>query len=256
MPKQRKNTNVGTTSLGKWTDTNIAGSIYFTIAYSEELAAKGFVKMKIGISNCDQKAALNHAQTGTTYSGDHYDVLACVPVDENTYIPTLTGEGERCELGGVLEMEQYLHGVFGEFFRKQGGKLKSFNMYPFMQCIHKKSRLTGELQQCGKEWFYAPIEMIDLILQAKQKGIEVGGDLWNVCPPVARCIYFAPKYEQVPSFRKDRQKKIDKVWKVNTQRVNDLKKTQSDRDRARRTRAMQLQDLYCVREYSRKYMLT
>ena len=252
MPK--RNTTKGSTATGKWSDTNIAGSIYFTISYNEELAEKGFVKLKVGISNCDEKAALKHAQSGTTYSGEHYDVLACVPVDENTYIPTLTGKDKkRCELGGVLEMEQYLHGVFGEFFRKQGGKQKSFNMYPFMQCIHKKSRLTGQLQQCGKEWFYAPIEMIDLIQQAKQKGIEVGGDLWNTCKEVARCIYFAPKYDQVPSFAKERQVKIDGTWKVNTQKVLPYKKPIKN-DRAKRNADMILQDLYAVREYSRAYM--
>ena len=124
MPK--RNTTKGSTATGKWSDTNIAGSIYFTISYNEELAEKGFVKLKVGISNCDKKAALKHAQSGTTYSGEHYDVLACVPVDENTYIPTLTSKDKkRCELGGVLEMEQYLHGVFSEYFRKGRGKIGS-----------------------------------------------------------------------------------------------------------------------------------
>ena len=252
MPK--RNTTKGSTATGKWSDTNIAGSIYFTISYNEELAEKGFVKLKVGISNCDKKAALKHAQSGTTYSGEHYDVLACVPVDENTYIPTLTSKDKkRCELGGVLEMEQYLHGVFSEYFRKGRGKIGSKKIYPFMQCIHKTSKLTGQLQQCGKEWFYVPIEMIDLIQQAKQKGIEVGGDLWNTCKEVARCIYFAPKYDQVPSFAKERQVKIDGTWKVNTQKVLPYKKP-SKNDRAKRNADMILQDLYAVREYSRAYM--
>ena len=91
MPKKR--TSKGSTATGKWSDMNIAGSIYFTIAYSPELASKGLVKLKVGISNSDYEAANNHAMSGTTYSGEHYDVLACVPVDENTYIPQLTGKG-------------------------------------------------------------------------------------------------------------------------------------------------------------------
>ena len=252
MPK--RNTTKGSTATGKWSDTNIAGSIYFTISYNEELAEKGFVKLKVGISNCDKKAALKHAQSGTTYSGEHYDVLACVPVDENTYIPTLTSKDKkRCELGGVLEMEQYLHGVFSEYFRKGRGKIGSKKIHPFMQCIHKTSKLTGQLQQCGKEWFYVPIEMIDLIQQAKQKGIEVGGDLWNICPENARCIYFAPAYDQVPSFAKERQVKIDGTWKVNTQKVLPYKKPTSN-DRAKRTKGMIEQDLWAVRSYSRAYM--
>ena len=95
--------NKKSTATGKWSDVNIAGSIYFTIAYSPELASRGLVKLKVGISNADYEASRKHAMSGTTYSGEHYEVLACVPVDENTYIPQLTGK--RCELGGVLEME-------------------------------------------------------------------------------------------------------------------------------------------------------
>ena len=89
--------------------------------------------------------------------------------------------------------------------------------------------------------------------QAEQKGIEVGGDLWNICPEVARCIYFAPAYDQVPSFAKERQVKIDGTWKVNTQKRLP-KKNPSNNDRAKRTADMILQDLYAVRSYSRAYM--
>ena len=249
MPK--KNTKKGSTATGKWSDVNIAGSIYFTIAYSPELASRGLVKLKVGISNADYEASRKHAMSGTTYSGEHYEVLACVPVDENTYIPQLTGK--RCELGGVLEMEQFLHGVFREKFNKGGYEIGDTKARPFMQCIHRKLEFTGQLQQCGKEWFYVPLEMIDLMQQAEQKGIEVGGDLWNVCPEVARCIYFAPAYDQVPSFAKERQVKIDGTWKVNTQKVIPWKKP-SKNDRAKRNADMILQDLYAVREYSRAYM--
>ena len=185
MPKKQHNKK--STALGKWSDVNIAGSIYFTIAYSPELASRGLVKLKVGISNSDYEAANKHAQSGTTYSGEHYDVLACVPVDENTYIPQLTGKG--LGLGGVLEMEQFLHQVFREKFNKLGYEIGDTKARPFMQCIHRKLEFTGQLQQCGKEWFYVPLEMIDLMQQAEQKGIEVGGDLWNICPEVARCIY-------------------------------------------------------------------
>ena len=150
-------------------------------------------------------------------------------------------------------MEQFLHGVFGEYFRKGRGKIGSKKIHPFMQCIHKTSKLTGQLQQCGKEWFYVPVEMIDLITQAEQKGIEVGGDLWNICPEVARCIYFAPAYDQVPSFAKERQVKIDGTWKVNTQKVLPHKKP-SKNDRAKRNKGMIEQDLWAVRSYSREYM--
>ena len=247
----KKHTTKGSTATGKWSDTNIAGSIYFTISYNEELAEKGFVKLKVGISNCDKKAAMKHAESGTTYSGEHYVVLSCVPVDENTYIPQLTGK--RCQRGGVLEMEQFLHGVFGEYFRKGRGKIGSKKIHPFMQCIHKTSKLTGQLQQCGKEWFYVPVEMIDLITESEQKGIKVGGDLWNICPEVARCIYFAPAYDQVPSFAKERQVKIDGTWKVNTQKVLPHKKP-SKNDRAKRNKGMIEQDLWAVRSYSREYM--
>ena len=250
MPK--KHTTKGSTATTKWSDMNIAGSIYFTVAYSPELAAKGLVKLKVGISNCDFKAANTHAQSGTTYSGDHYDVLACVPVDENTYIPQLTGKG--LDLGGVLEMEQFLHGVFREKFNKGGYEIGDTTARPFMQCIHRKLKFTGKLQQCGKEWFYVPIQMLDLITNCKTKTIEVGGDLWNLCPEVARCIYFAPKYSQVPSFRTDRQVKVRGIMKVNTQKVIPWKKP-SKNDRAKRTAEQCLQDLYAVREYSRSYML-
>ena len=249
MPKKQHNKK--STATGKWSDVNIAGSIYFTVAYSPELAAKGLVKVKVGISNTDEQAANKHAMSGTTYSGEHYDVLACVPVDENTYIPQLTGKG--LGLGGVLEMEQFLHQVFREKFNKGGYEIGDTKARPFMQCIHRKLEFTGTLQQCGKEWFYLPIEMIDLIQQAEQKGIEVGGDLWNICPEVARCIYFAPKYSQVPSFRTDRQVKVRGIMKVNTQKVIPWKKP-SKNDRAKRTADMILQDLYAVREYSRAYM--
>ena len=249
MPKKQHNKK--STALGKWSDVNIAGSIYFTIAYSPELASRGLVKLKVGISNSDYEAANKHAQSGTTYSGEHYDVLACVPVDENTYIPQLTGKG--LGLGGVLEMEQFLHQVFREKFNKLGYEIGDTKARPFMQCIHRKLEFTGQLQQCGKEWFYVPLEMIDLMQQAEQKGIEVGGDLWNICPEVARCIYFAPKYDQVPSFAKERQVKIDGTWKVNTQKVLPYKKP-SKNDRAKRNADMILQDLYAVREYSRAYM--
>ena len=83
MPKKQH--NMKSTATGKWSDVNIAGSIYFTVAYSPELASKGLVKVKVGISNTDEQAANKHAMSGTTYSGEHYDVLACVPVDENTH---------------------------------------------------------------------------------------------------------------------------------------------------------------------------
>ena len=161
MPKKQHNKK--STATGKWSDVNIAGSIYFTIAYSPELASRGLVKLKVGISNSDYEAANKHAQSGTTYSGEHYDVLACVPVDENTYIPQLTGK--RCELGGVLEMEQFLHGVFREKFNKGGYEIGDTTARPFMQCIHRKLKFTGQLQQCGKEWFYVPLKMIDLMLE-------------------------------------------------------------------------------------------
>ena len=155
MPKKR--TSKGSTATGKWSDMNIAGSIYFTIAYSPELASKGLVKLKVGISNSDYEAANNHAMSGTTYSGEHYDVLACVPVDENTYIPQLTGKG--LDLGGVLEMEQFLHGVFREKFNKGGYEIGDTKARPFMQCIHRKIERLGKLQQCGKEWFYVPLQL-------------------------------------------------------------------------------------------------
>ena len=58
MPK--RNQTKGSTATTKWSDMNIAGSIYFTVAYSPELAAKGLVKLKVGISNCDFKAANTH----------------------------------------------------------------------------------------------------------------------------------------------------------------------------------------------------
>ena len=250
MPK--RNQTKGSTATTKWSDMNIAGSIYFTVAYSPELAAKGLVKLKVGISNCDFKAANTHAQSGTTYSGEHYDVLACVPVDENTYIPQLTGRG--LDLGGVLEMEQFLHGVFREKFNKGGYEIGDTKARPFMQCIHRKLEFTGQLQQCGKEWFYVPLEMIDLMQQAEQKGIEVGGDLWNVCPEVARCIYFAPAYDEVPSFRKERQQFSRGIWKVNTQRLKPGEKI-TNNNKLKRTPKQCQEDLDAPRTYSRKYMM-
>ena len=123
-----------------------------------------------------------------------------------------------------------------------------------MQCIHRKLEFTGQLQQCGKEWFYVPLEMIDLMQQAEQKGIEVGGDLWNVCPEVARCIYFAPAYDQVPSFRKERQQFSRGIWKVNTQRLKPNEKI-TNNNKLKRTPKQCQEDLDAPRSYSRKYML-
>jgi len=247
MPKQIN--NLKSTALGKWSDVNIAGSVYFTAAYCNELAEKGLVKVKVGICNADYKASLNHARSGTTYSGDNYDVIACVAVDENTWIPQLTGN--KLEQGGVLEMEQFLHGVFMEYFNKQGGEIGSTKATPFMQCIHRRSKLTGKLQQSGKEWFYLPIEILDLITACKTKTIKVGGDLWNVCPEIARCIYFAPKYEQVPSFDTSRQQKSRGILKVNTQRQDRV----SNNNKLKRTPDQCKQDLWAVREYARNYMI-
>ena len=96
--------------------------------------------------------------------------------------------------------------------------------------------------------------MLDLITNCKTKTIEVGGDLWNLCPEVARCIYFAPKYSQVPSFRKERQQFSRNIWKVNTQRLKPNEKINNN-NRLKRTAEQCLQDLYAVREYSRSYML-
>ena len=247
----KKINNKKSTFTGNWSDVNIAGSIYFTVAYDNDLAKKGLVKVKVGISNTDEKAARIHAGSGTTYSGDNYDVAAVVAVDENTWIPCLTGD--KLAEGGVLEMEQYLHAVFREYFNKAGGKIGDTKATPFMQCIHRKSELTGRLQQSGKEWFYLPIEMLDLITLSDSQQIEIGGDLWNTCPEVARCIRFAPAYSQVPSFAKSRQVKSRGIMKVNTQRL--LPNKASNNNKLKRTPDQCKYDQYCVRQYARDYMV-
>ena len=108
--------------------------------------------------------------------------------------------------------------------------------------------------RCGKEWFYVPIQMLDLITNCKTKTIEVGGDLWNLCPEVERCIYFAPAYDQVPSFRKERQQFSRGIWKVNTQRLKPNEKI-TNNNKLKRTPEQCQQDLDAPRTYSRKYMM-
>ena len=228
--------------MGKNTKTkeiNVSGGMYITVARDvcfEKMT--GCVKTKIGISFADKQYVLKHSKTGKTYSGDKYVSLGAWAVDEDTEIPVL--RDPFYTLGGIDELENYLHGVCEEKWEENGGKA-AFNEDSDDRSEFMPLRYCGG----GQEWFALPYGVLKMITTIKniRKGTQKVADLdYTPFPELAKALLHAPKFEDVPSMHPSRQKytKHGKMWKVTT---------------TERTHAQKRADKTADRPYARDYMM-
>ena len=138
--------------------------------------------------------------------------LATFCVDEDTEIPTPEGT-----LGGVFEMEQYLHSVFLAYGWKQVGE--------------------------GTEWFAVPVAVAQMIndIRANKNGANNKVN-WAACPELARAYGYAPEHDEIPSFAEERavQLQASRKIKINT---------------SKRSKMEERMDAIAPRSYARDYML-
>ena len=88
-------------------EANCPGGIYIVAArcpYFEE--ATGMMKIKIGLSFAGRQYTKTRAMKHRTSCPDELEIIRTFAVDENTSIPIPEGT-----LGGVHEMERYLHAL-------------------------------------------------------------------------------------------------------------------------------------------------
>ena len=98
---------------------NVAGMIYVVMEIIDPIFGtnlSGYVPVKLGIAYGDKRAMQIRLQKQKTGSSSRKKVIGSFAVDQDTDIPTPEGT-----LGGVFEMEQYLHSVFLAYGWKQVG---------------------------------------------------------------------------------------------------------------------------------------
>lgn len=220
-------------------EINVSGAMYITVARDvcfEKMT--GCVKTKIGVSFADKKYAQKHSKTGKTYSGDKYISLGVWAVDEDTQIPIL--RDPFYTLGGIDELENYLHGVCEEKWIENGGRAR------FQEDSDDRSEFMP-LKEIGggQEWFALPMGILKMIATIKniRKGAASMSDLDMVTfPELAKALLHAPKFEDVPSMHQSRQKYTShgNMYKVTT---------------TARTDAQKRADKTADRPYARDYMM-
>ena len=190
-------------------ELNTAGGLYIQFATEQHFErATGTGKIKIGLSYSCEHGTKERAKEHSTSCADTITNIALWAVDEGTDIPT--PEGTK---GGVFEMEQYLHSVCKMYGWEQIGS--------------------------GKEWFAVPMAVIEMV-----NNITAGvGFDYTACPEIARCMYYAPKFEDMPSMKEDRRR----TW---CKKKRDRKISTCDRSPMQKTR-----DAEEKRTYRRDYML-
>ena len=155
------------------------------------------------------KFRLKKQKTG---SSNRKSVIASFAVDEGTDIPTPEGT-----LGGVFEMEQYLHSVFLAYGWKKVGE--------------------------GTEWFAVPQSVAQMLndIRANKNGANKKVN-WAACPELARAYGYAPEHDEVPSFAEERavQLKATRYTKIST---------------VKRSKMEERMDAIAPRSYARDYML-
>ena len=155
------------------------------------------------------KFRLKKQKTG---SSNRKSVIGSFAVDEGTDIPTPEGT-----LGGVFEMEQYLHSVFLAYGWKKVGE--------------------------GTEWFAVPQSVAQMLndIRANKNGANKKVN-WAACPELARAYGYAPEHDEVPSFAEERavQLKATRYTKIST---------------VKRSKMEERMDAIAPRSYARDYML-
>ena len=113
--------------------TNEPGGIYIIRAVCDHYElATGRIMIKIGLCYKGREGTLKRAMEHKTSCPQTIDIVRTFAVDDDTEIPSLLGNGKQ--LGGVHEMERYLHHLMEE-----------------MGCQH-----IGD----GTEWFSVPADLL------------------------------------------------------------------------------------------------
>ena len=195
-------------------ELNTAGGLYIQFATEQHFErATGTGKIKIGLSYSCKHGTKERSKEHSTSCADKIQNIALWAVDEGTDIPT--PEGTK---GGVFEMEQYLHSVCKMYGWEQIGS--------------------------GKEWFAVPMEVIRMINDITAYKVNGKGSFdYTACPEIARSMYYAPKFEDMPSMKEERRR----TW---CKKKRDRKISTCDRSPMQKTR-----DAEEKRTYRRDYML-
>ena len=171
-----------------------------------------WVPVKIGLAYGDYRAGVQREKAHKTGSSAKKVTLCSFCVDENTEIPTPEGT-----LGGVFEMEQYLHSVFLMYGWKQVGE--------------------------GTEWFAVPVAVAEMLndIRANKNGANNKVN-WAACPELARAFCYAPEHDEIPSFAEERAVQLQgcRYTKINT---------------SKRSKMEERMDAIAPRNYDRDYML-
>ena len=194
---------------------NVAGMIYVVLETIDPIFGSnisGFVPIKLGISYGDIRSMKFRLKKQKTGSSNKKQVIASFAVDQDTDIPTPEGT-----LGGVFEMEQYLHSVFLAYGWKRVGE--------------------------GTEWFAVPQAVAQMLndIRANKNGANKKVN-WAACPELARAYGYAPEHDEVPSFAEERavQLKGCRYTKIST---------------VKRSKMEERMDAIAPRSYARDYML-
>ena len=170
---------------------NVPGMIYVVQAVVDPIFGtndSGYTAIKLGIAYGDRRAMKIRLQKQKTGCFAKKQIVAQIPVDENTEIPTPEGT-----LGGVYEMESFLHHVFELNGWKHVGD--------------------------GMEWFAVPVAVVNMLdqIRACKNGSKKTIN-WAVCPELARAFAYAPEHDDIPAFDESRTKKTKAGKKVSTVR--------------------------------------
>ena len=194
---------------------NVEGIIYVVLETIDPIFGSntsGFVPIKLGISYGDIRSMKFRLKKQKTGSSNRKSIIASFAVDEGTDIPTPEGT-----LGGVFEMEQYLHSVFLAYGWKRVGE--------------------------GTEWFAVPQAVAQMLndIRANKNGANKKVN-WAACPELARAYGYAPEHDEVPSFAEERavQLKGCRYTKIST---------------VKRSKMEERMDAIAPRSYARDYML-
>ena len=194
---------------------NVAAMIYVVLETIDPIFGSntsGFVPIKLGISYGDIRSMKFRLKKQKTGSSNKKQVIASFAVDQDTDIPTPEGT-----LGGVFEMEQYLHSVFLAYGWKKVGE--------------------------GTEWFAVPQSVAQMLndIRANKNGANKKVN-WAACPELARAYGYAPEHDEVPSFAEERavQLKGCRYTKIST---------------VKRSKMEERMDAIAPRSYARDYML-
>ena len=195
-------------------ELNTAGGLYIMFATEEHYErATGNGKIKIGLSYSCEWGTIQRYKEHSTSCADTISNIALWACDEGTDIPTPEGT-----VGGVFEMEQYLHSVCKMYGWEQIGS--------------------------GREWFAVPMEVIQMINDiTAYKANGEGSFDYTACPELARSMFYAPKFEDMPSIDESRRRN----W---CKKKRDRKIATCDRSPLQKKR-----DTAAKRTYRRDYML-